>query len=207
MRGKEIFTTTFMFALLVLVIMNFAMRLDEQIVEKSSAGILWIAIIFSGAISMNRSMLSEKEEECLSALMMAPIERSAIYFGKTISSLVVMLATITLLVPVFTVLYNVNVMNNPLMQIFSFFLGSLGFISVGTIVSAISVNLRAREMMGPLLLLPLVSPLVIAAVKLTGGLIEGASVESLSTWINILVSFDVIYLVIGWLLFDQIIDD
>jgi heme exporter protein B len=207
LRGKEVFSSIFMFSTLVVVLMNFAFDLNTLDAEKMAGGVLWVAFIFSGAIAMNRSFMSEQEEGCLSALMLAPIDRSAIFFGKTFSGLLVMLFTMGLVTPVFTVLYNVDVMSRPGWQTLTFVLGALGFITVGTLISAISVNLRAREMMGPLLLLPVVTPVLIAAVQMSGGLIRNEPLADLMIWLKILAAFDVVYLVVSWLLFEHIIEE
>ncbi|MBF0171437.1 MAG: heme exporter protein CcmB [Nitrospinae bacterium] len=207
LRAKEIFTTTAMFSLLVVVIFNFAFDMTGIDVKAVAAGVLWVAFIFSGAVAMNRGFMREQEEGCLSALLLAPIDRSAIYFGKMLSGLLVMLATMALVTPIFMVLYNVNVMEHYLWQTLTFFLGAVGFMAVGTLISAMSVNLRAREMMGPLLLLPVVAPVIIAAVKMSGGLVRGEDLASLMVWIKILASFDVIYLVVAWLVFEHIVEE
>ena len=207
LRAKEVFTTTFMFALLTVVIFNFAVEMNASNTKQMAAGVLWVAFLFSGAISMNRSFLYEKEEGCLSALMLAPIDRSSIFFGKMATSLIVTLLTMTIIVPVFTVLFNVNVMERFFWQALTFFFGGLGFVTVGSLISAVSVNLRAREMMGPLLMLPVVVPVVISAVKLSGGLINGEEIGTLMIWVKTLAVFDVVYLVIAWLVFESIIEE
>lgn len=207
LRGKEIFSTTLLFAMLTLVIFNFAFDMTSIKTEDAAAGVLWVAILFSGSLSMNRSFLYEKEEGCLSALMLAPIDRSSLYFGKLAVNLVISLASILFIIPIFMVLFNMNVMDRFFWQCATFFLGILGFTSVSVLIAAMSVNLRAREMMGPLLMLPVVAPVVISVVKITGGLIAGESMDGLLIWLNILIAFDVIYLVISWLVFEHIIEE
>lgn len=156
---------------------------------------------------MNRSFVYEKEEGCLSALMLAPIDRSAIFFGKTLASFAVTLFTMGVITPIFIVLYNVNVMERFGWQTLTFILGGLGYVTVGSLISAIAVNLRAREMMGPLLMLPVVAPVMIAAVELSGGLVRGESIDELAIWLKILAAFDVVYLAIAWLTFEHIIEE
>src|SRR3989338_5256727 len=138
LRGKEILTTTLMFALLTLVIFNFAMDLTSLTVKDLAAGALWVAFLFSGSLSMNRSFLYEKEEGCLFALMLAPLDRSAIYFGKMIANLIFTLTAMVVIIPVFTVMYNVNVMESFFPQSLALFMGALGFNAVGTLISAVS---------------------------------------------------------------------
>ncbi len=207
LRGKEIVTTSFFFALLTLVIFNFAFDMSSLEIRKSAAGILWVALLFAGALTMNRSFLYEKENDCLSALMLAPLDRSSIYFGKLISNLALMLISEVFIIPIFIVLFNINVMQKPLYQLAALLLGTTGFITVGTIIAAMSVNLRAREMLGPLLMLPVVAPVVIAAVEASGGMIRGEPAEGWWVWLEILIAFDVIYLVVSWLVFEKIIEE
>ncbi|MGK7345973.1 MAG: heme exporter protein CcmB [Candidatus Nitrospinota bacterium M3_3B_026] len=207
LRGKEIFSTTLLFALLVMVIFNFAFDMTAVRVEDVAAGVLWVAILFSGALSMNRSFLYEKEDGCLHALMLAPVDRSAIYFGKAITNFVLTMAGVVFIVPILIVLFNVNVMERFFWQSAALLLGTMGFVSVGTLISAMSVNLRAREMMGPLLMFPVVAPVVIAAVKASGGLVRGEPLEALAVWFKILLVFDVVYLVLPWLVFEHIIEE
>lgn len=207
LRGREIITTSLLFALLTLVIFNFAFDMSAIDVNEASAGILWVAFLFSGAITMNRSFLYERENDCLSALMLAPLDRSGIYFGKMIGNLTLMILAEVFIIPVFIVLFNVNVMERPFLQALTFFLGTLGFITVGTLVAAMSANLRAREMLGPILMLPVVAPALIAAVEMSGGLIRGEPMDGLVIWIEILVAFNVIYLVVSWLVFEWLIEE
>lgn len=207
LRGKEILTTTLMFSLLVLVIFNFAFDMTSIKVDDAAAGILWVAILFSGSLSMNRAFLYEKEEGCLFALMLSPLDRSSIYFGKLISNLILTLLSVAVIIPVFMALYNINVMEQFLWQMVAFFLGTLGFMSVGTLVASMSVNLRAREMMGPLLMFPVVTPVVISAVQLSGGLIRGEPVDDLMVWVHMLIAFNVVYLVVSWLVFEHVIEE
>ena len=118
-----------------------------------------------------------------------------------------MLMAEVIIIPVFMTLFNINVMERFFWQTVVFFLGTLGFVTVGSLISAMSVNLRAREMLGPLLALPVVAPVVISAVEASGGLIRGQPVETLYIWMEILVAFDVIYLVVSWLVFDKLIEE
>lgn len=207
LKGREIVTTSFMFALLTMVIFNFAFDMIAGDTREFAAGVLWVAFLFSGALTMNRSFLYEKENGCLSALMLAPIDRSSIYFGKMIGNLLLMIITEIFIIPIFILLFNVNVMDRFFWQTIILLLGTIGFISVGTLVAAMAVNLRAREMMGPLLMLPVVAPALIAAVQASGGIIRGEPMENLFVWIEILLAFNVIYLVISWLVFDKLIEE
>ncbi|MDH4182896.1 MAG: heme exporter protein CcmB [Nitrospinota bacterium] len=207
MRGKEIITTSVFFSMLTILVFGFAFDLAHAQGQQFAAGGLWVAILFSGALTMNRSFMHEKENDCLSALMLAPLDRSAIYFGKMGANLILMLAAELFIVPASIVIFNVDVMERFLPQMAALFLGTLGFTAVGTLVAAMSVNLRVREMLGPLLTLPVVAPALIAAVKISGGLINGDPMDELWVWYQVLAVFDVIYLVAPWLLFEKLVDE
>ncbi|MDH5679295.1 MAG: heme exporter protein CcmB [Nitrospinota bacterium] len=206
LRGKEIVTTSVFFAILTILMFGFAFDMAQADGRHFAAGGLWVAILFSGALTMNRSFLYEKENDCLSAILLAPLDRSSIYFGKMGANFALMLVAEAFIVPVSTVIFNVNIMERFLPQLAVLLLGTLGFISVGTLVAAMSVNLRAREMLGPLLTLPVVAPALIASVEISSGLIGGEGMEQLMVWYKILVAFDLVYLVAPWLVFEKLVE-
>ncbi|MDH5636994.1 MAG: heme exporter protein CcmB [Nitrospinota bacterium] len=205
-RGKEIVTTSVFFALLTILVFGFAFDLAHSQGHQFAAGGLWVAILFSGALTMNRSFLYEKDNDCLSAILLAPVDRSSIYFGKMAANFTLMLAAEAFIVPVSIVIFNVNLMERFWLQVAALLLGTLGFTAVGTLVAAMSVNLRVREMLGPLLTLPVVAPVLIASVEISTGLIRGDELDQFIVWYQALVAFDVIYLVVPWLVFEKLVE-
>ena len=207
LRTKEIFSSMFIFSLLVLVIFNFSIDLLEVNPLDIAQGVLWIAFTFSGILGLNRSFLFEKENDCIQGLMLTPVDRSVIYFGKMLGNLVFMLVMEAITVPVFVVLFNISIYDRIFSLIIVIFLGTLGFVTVGTLFSAMSVNIKAREVMLPILLFPIVVPIIIAAVKSTGLILSGSPFGEIVSWLKLIIVFDIIYLVVSFLSFEYIIEE
>ena len=206
-RTKEIFSSMFIFSLLVLVIFNFSIDLLEVNPLDIAQGVLWIAFTFSGILGLNRSFLFEKENDCLQGLMLTPIDRSAIYLGKMLGNLIFMLIMEAIAVPIFVVLFNIGIYDKIISLAIVIFLGTLGFVTVGTLFSAMSVNIKAREVMLPILLFPIVIPLIIASVKSTGAILTGKPFDDIISWLKLIAVFDVVFLVVSFLSFEYIIEE
>jgi len=203
-RSKEILVSMFTFAFLVMVIFNFAFELKVDNLAALSPGVLWVAFIFAGILGLSRSFIVEKDKGSLEGLMLAPVDRSAIYVGKLVSNLVFMLAVEGIILPIFAALYNAPAFD--LYVVLAVLLGTVGFASVGTLFSAVAVNTRIRETMMPVLFLPVVVPVVIAAVKLTGSALEGTGLEATS-WVNLLLVFDIVFLAVSFLAFEFVVEE
>ena len=206
-RTKEIFSSMFIFSLLVLVIFNFSIDLLEVNPLDIAQGVLWIAFTFSGILGLNRSFLFEKENDCLQGLMLTPVDRSAIYFGKMLGNLIFMLIMEAIAVPIFVVLFNIGIYDKIISLAIVIFLGTLGFVTVGTLFSAMSVNIKAREVMLPILLFPIVVPVIIASVKSTGAILTGKPFDDIISWLKLIAVFDVVFLVVSFLSFEYIIEE
>lgn len=206
-RTKEIFSSMFIFSLLVLVIFNFSIDLLEVNPLDIAQGVLWIAFTFSGILGLNRSFLFEKENDCLQGLMLTPIDRSAIYFGKMLGNLIFMLIMEAIAVPIFVVLFNIDIYDKIISLSIVIILGTLGFVTVGTLFSAMSVNIKAREVMLPILLFPIVVPVIIASVKSTGAILTGKPFDDIISWLKLITVFDVVFLVVSFLSFEYIIEE
>ncbi|MCL2281391.1 MAG: heme exporter protein CcmB, partial [Dehalococcoidia bacterium] len=163
LRTREIISSILVFAVLVLVIFNFTFKPDQSLMLQITPGILWVAFVFSGVLALNRTFIPEKEENCLEGLMCCPVAREAIYIGKALGSLFFMLLVEVVVLSVFALLYNVAVFK--LEVIVVTLLATIGFVAVGTLFSALAVNTRAREMVLPILFLPIITPVIIAAVN------------------------------------------
>lgn len=203
-RSKEILISMFTLSFLVMVIFNFAFELRVDNLVALSPGVLWVAFIFAGILGLSRSFIVEKDKGSLDGLMLAPVDRSAIYVGKLTSNLVFMLAAEGIMLPIFAALYNAPVLDSYVLL--AVFLGTLGFASVGTLFSAIAVNTRIRETMMPVLFLPVAVPVVIAAVKLTGSALGDTGLLATS-WINLLLVFDVVFLAVSFLAFEFVVEE
>jgi heme exporter protein B len=207
LRTKEIFTSMSVFSLLVIVIFNFVFDPGISNLEKILPGILWVAFTFAGVLGLNRSFIFEKDKDCLQGLMLCPVDRSAIYLGKMIGNVIFMLVVEVVALPIFSVLFNFSIWILLYRLSPVLILATLGFAAVGTVFSAMSVNTRTREVMLPILLFPITIPVMIAAVKSTGSVLEGASLLSAVSWLNLLVVFDLIFLAISFLTFEYVIEE
>ena len=204
-RTKESITSVLVFTLLVIVIFNFAFDSNSEIMNLVAPGILWVTFAFAGVISLNRGFLVEKEENCIEGLLACPVPREAVYLGKVVSSLVFMFAVEIIALPIFALLFNLPVLSLQIVVIT--IMTTIGFTSVGTLFSAMAVNTKAREMVLPILFLPLVSPIIISAVKASGLALSGEPWREFSTWLGIIGAFDVIFLVASYLLFNFIVEE
>ena len=178
-RSRELFTSMLIFSLLVLLIFNFALELDPTTRSNVTAGVLWVTFTFAGTLGLNRSMAVEKDRGCMDGLLLAPVDRSAIYFGKAISNLVFMLVVEVIVLPVYSVLYNANLFQPGLLIII--LLGSIGYVAVGTLLSAMAVQTRTRDVLLPILLFPLVVRLLGARRLETRADIDEIAARLLST--------------------------
>ena len=195
----------FVFSLLVILIFNFALELDVATRQSVTAGVLWVTFAFAGTLGLNRSMAIEKDRGCLDGLLLTPVDRSAIYFGKVISNLVFMLIVEAIVLPVYGFLYNVNLLNAGLWLVI--LLGSIGYIAVGTLLASMAVQTRTRDVLLPILLFPVAIPVLIPAVKASEGFLAGSDFNTINTWLSLLISYDVIFTAVATLVFDYVIEE
>jgi heme exporter protein B len=205
LRTREMLSSMFVFALLVIVIFNFAFELRVENVREVAPGVLWVTFTFAGMLGLNRSFVLEKDRGCLEGLLLCPVDRSAIYFGKMLGNVIFMAIVEAIILPIFSVLFNISLFHPILLLIVV--LGTLGFAGVGTLFSAMAVHTRSREVMLPVLLFPVVVPAMIAAVKATGGILDGQAFSEIAHWVRLLVAFDVIFLVVSFMTFDYVVEE
>jgi heme exporter protein B len=205
LRSREVFTAMLVFSLLVIVIFNFALELDIRAREAVTSGVLWVTFAFAGTLGLNRSLSIEKDQGSLDGLLLAPVDRSAIYFGKVTSNLVFMLIVEAIVLPMYSFLYNVNLFEPGLLL--TLLLGSIGYIVVGTLLAAMAVHSRTRDVMLPILLFPVVIPVLIAAVKASAGFLTGDDFANIRPWLNLLLVYDVIFTSIGFMVFDYVVEE
>jgi heme exporter protein B len=205
LRSRELLSAMLVFALLVILVFNFALELDAQARATVTAGVLWVTFAFAGTLGLNRSMAMEKDRGCLDGLLLAPVDRSTIYFGKAIGNLIFMLIVEAIVLPVYSILYSVNLFNPGLLLII--LLGSIGYVAVGTLLSSMAVQTRTRDILLPVLLFPLVIPILIAAVKGSTGFLQGTEIEDIRPWINLLLVYDVVFTSVAFMVFDYIVEE
>ena len=204
-RSFELVSAMLVFSLLVIIIFNFALELEPKVREAVNAGVLWSTFAFAGTLGLNRSMAVEKDRGCMDGLLLAPVDRSAIYFGKMLSNLAFMLIVEAVVLPVYSLLYNVNLFRLDLIAVI--LLGSVGYTAVGTLLAAMSVQTRMREILLPILLFPITIPVLLSAVKASGGLLTGSVFAEIMTPFNLLLVYDVVFLAIAFMVFDFVVEE
>lgn len=205
LRSRELLGAMLVFALLVILIFNFALELDARTRATVTSGVLWVTFAFAGTLGLNRSMAIEKDQGCLDGLLLAPVDRSALFFGKALSNLAFMLIVEAVILPTYSVLYNVNLFRPGLLVVIS--LGSIGYAVVGTLLASMSVQARTRDVLLPILLFPVVIPVLVAAVRATNGFLEGIEFEEIRTWLNLLIGYDVIFTAVAFMTFDYVVEE
>ena len=205
LRTKNVITAVLTFALVSMVIFSFAFEPTPKIIAIVAPGILWVAITFAGLLGLNRSFSMEEENESLEGLLLCPVTRDVIYFGKLLGIFLFMLVAEAILLPVFAILYNLDVFEIGMFVIMT--LTTLGFAGIGTLFSAIAVNTRSREMMLPMLLLPLASPIIIAAVESTRIVLDGGTWSEIGRWWQLILAFDVIFLIASSFVFGSVLEE
>lgn len=204
-RSRELLGAMLVFSLLVILIFNFALELDIRARETIASGVLWVTFAFAGTLGLNRSMALEKDRNCLDGLLLAPVDRSALYFGKVIGNLVFMLIVEVIVLPVFSVLYNQNLFMPGLLLVV--LLGSIGYIAVGTLLSAMTVQARTRDVLLPILLFPVTIPVLLAAVKASNGYLMALEMTEIQPWLSLLITYDVIFTAVAFMVFDYVVEE
>ena len=205
LRGRELISAMLVFALLVIVIFNFALELEAETRASVTSGVLWVTFAFAGTLGLNRSMAMEKDRGCLDGLLLAPVDRSAIYFGKAIGNLIFMFIVEIIVLPVYSVLYNTNLLNLGLLLVI--LLGSIGYVAVGTLLSSMAVQTRTRDVLLPILLFPVAIPVFIAAVKASSGFLMGIDMAEIQPWLSLLVTYDVVFTAVAFMVFDYVVEE
>ncbi|MGP0566601.1 heme exporter protein CcmB [Nitrospina sp. 32_T5] len=206
-KTRELFSSMFVFGLLVILIFIFSVDLSLVNANAVGPGVLWVAILFAGTLGLNRSFTLEKENGCLQGLILTPVDRSAIYFGKMVSNLAFLLVMEAFLLPVFMVFFNIDLVSHlgPLLVVL--FLGTLGFSALGTLLSSLSSNLKTREIMLPILLYPLMVPIAIGSVRMTSQILMGKTLADNLNWLGLTLCFDVIYIGVSIMTIDYIFEE
>jgi heme exporter protein B len=207
LRARETVLAGAVFALLVLVIFNFAFDLRVENVAEVAPGVLWVTVTFAGVLSLGRAFARERDRRTLDGLLLAPVDRSALYLAKVAASFASMLVVELVAVPAFIGLFNLSVAL-PLLAL-GLLLGTLGLAGVGTLFAAIAAHTRAREVLLPLLLFPIQVPVILATVKTTGAAIHvpGTEPPEVGQWLGLLVAFDALFLALSVVLFEFAIEE
>jgi heme exporter protein B len=207
-RKRECLTSMLFFGILVLVILNIAIGIGQKVDPSISGGILWVAIIFSAVLGLDRVFSNEKENRCIDGLLLSPVFPETIFIAKMMVNMVFMIIAEIILIPLFIVFYNSSVTLDAMpMLIAIVLLLNIGFSSVGTLLSAISSGTRRNDIMLPILLFPILIPLIAATVKSTSELLRGSTMDKYSEWLYLILAFDFIFFGSSYLLFEYVIKE
>lgn len=207
LRGKEVLASSIFFAMIVLVVFNFAFEPGARDLGTVGAGILWTAFLFAGLLGMNRLFLVEREGGALDGLMSCPVERTTLYVAKCASLGIFLALTELATLALFIVFFNVPIRGRLVELLVVTGMGTLGLAALGTTFAAVAVRTRTREVMLPLLLVPLAVPLLIAAVKCTGAVLGDGGLLEARRWLELLGVFDAVFLAVGYLTFPTVLEE
>jgi heme exporter protein B len=197
LRGRQAVVSTVFFAAVVLLLFGFALGPDAARLAAAAPGLLWLALVFAGILAVGRLHLLETDDGALEQLARYPVSRRSIYAGKALAGFAVMLALGLVVLAAVGILFAVDVLAAGPALLLTVLLGAIGIAAVGTFYAGVTVRLRAREVMLPLLMLPILAPLLLGAVKATTAALGGDPFGELGAWLQLLVAFDVIMLVAG----------
>lgn len=202
---REIVSAMLVFAVLSLLAFSFALDLRGATARAAAPGVLWATVAFAGTLGLSRSLVREQQTGCIDGLLLAPVDRTAIFFGKALGNLAFIIIVEIILLPLFAGLFNVPLLRPDVVLVTV--LGTVGYAAVGTLLAGIAVNTRAREVLLPILLLPLAFPVLIAAVQATSGLLEGGRLAEASGWLRLIVVYDLLILAVATLTFGYVLEE
>jgi heme exporter protein B len=205
-RTKETVSAMFVFSVLILFIFNFTFDLRAENLQTVAPGVLWVAITFAGMLGLSRSFVLERDRGVLDGLLLAPVDRSAIYFGKMLGNVLFISLVEVIILPVFIILFNQPAATLPWLA-GVVILGTIGFAGVGTLFSAMAVHTRAREVLLPIMLFPVIIPMILSAVRLTSAILDNTPLAEASHWLALLVAFDAIFIAASFMLFEYVVEE
>jgi heme exporter protein B len=207
-RSLEVVSTTLFFAVSCVLVFAFALVREGSVVADAAAGILWIAIAFSGTLALGRTFERERYAETLRALLLAPAPRAAIYVGKLLGIVLLLMVAEMMLVPLVSLLFSAPFLARPLLLAGLLLTGTVGFAAVGTLFAAMLVRSRTRDIMLPILLYPITVPVIIAGVRGTAALIADKPDEAVAVmWIALLLAFDVVFVTLALWTFEPLMTE
>lgn len=204
-RGRQGVPVMLVFALLIVFLFNFALQLAPDMQAGLAAGLLWVSLAFASTLGLNRSVSLEKENNALDGLLLAPVDRSAIFFGKALSNFGFTLIVALILLPIFSLFYQQNMLNLRLLVVI--LLGVGAYTSLGTLLAALSIQTRTRDVLLPVLLYPLALPILIAAVEASRGVLSGMPMKDLQSWYFLLLAGNILFIATGLVFFETILEE
>ena len=205
-RTKEAINASLSFALVILLLFSFAFDPSADTTREMAGGLLWLVFAFAGVLILNRSFARELPNDCLDALIASPVSGPALFFGKALANYALLLAIEIVCLPVFGIFYNVRWYEQLPGLALVILLATWGMSAVGTVFSALTVNLRLREIMLPMLIYPILIPCLMAAMQLTTPLVAGQPIQGdLYAWLRLLIGFDIIFTSLALMLVDFVL--
>ena len=205
LRAKEVVGTMLAFSVLSVVIFGLAFDGRVPRADLIVPGVLWVVVLFTGVLGLNRSFGAEADRNSLAALLLAPMDRSAIYVGKVVASLLFLLITEAVMLPAILILFDVNLFRPWILV--GLLLGTIGYICVGTLFAAMTTSTRARESLLPIMLLPLMVPIFVSGLGLTSRVLDGGTFNDFQHWLLMLGLYDLIFATISFMVFDLLWED
>ncbi len=207
-RSKESINASLAFALVILFLFSLAFDPTSDEVREIAGGLLWLVFAFAGTLILNRSFARELVNDCLDALLASPVSGAQLYLGKALANFVILMAVEALSMPVFSIFYNVHWKDAQTIWILAgvMLLGTWGLTVIGTLFSAMTVNLRLRELMLPMLVYPMMIPALMGAITLSALLVAGEPLGADNQiWFRLLVAFDVIFTLLSLALVETVL--
>ncbi len=206
LRRRESLLAMFFFGTLLLFIFHFALDVQPDKAADMAPGLLWLALVFCGTLGLMQLFQAERENRCLEALLLSPIDRAAIFLSKVLFNLTLMVLLEIVVFPLFWVLFNLTLWER-LPWVFLYgLLGTVGFCVLGTLFSALTLSARGREILLPLLLLPLMIPVILATIRGMEIILRAGDFQESLPWLHLLIGFDVIFLTAGILVFEWVVE-
>jgi heme exporter protein B len=206
MRRRESLLTMFFFGTLLLFVFHFSFDLRPERIAEMTPALLWLAFLFTGTLGLAQLFEAERGNHCLEALLLSPMDRGAFFLAKTCFNFLLMVAVEIVVIPLFWVLFNLAFWDRVPYVFFVTLLGTVGFCVLGTLMSAVTLKTRARELLLPLVLFPLMIPVILATIRCMEAILQSGEIGDALPWLRLLVGFDVIFLTLGTLIFDWVIE-
>jgi heme exporter protein B len=206
MRRRESLLTMFFFGTLLLFVFHFSFDLPPERVAEMTPALLWLAFLFTGTLGLAQLFEAERGNHCLDALLLSPMDRGAFFLAKTCFNFLLMVAVEIVVIPLFWILFNLAFWDRVPYLFFVTLLGTIGFCVLGTLMSAVTLKARARELLLPLVLFPLMIPVILATIRCMEAILRSGEIGDALPWLRLLVGFDVIFLTVGTLIFDWVVE-
>lgn len=206
LRRRESLMTMFFFGTLLLFVFHFSFDLVPEKVAEMTPGLLWLAFLFTGTLGLTQLFEAERSNHCFDALLLSPMDRGALFLAKTVFNVILMLLVEICVIPLFWILFNLTSWEVVPALLAIALLGTIGFCVLGTLLAGVTLKARARELLLPLVLFPLMIPVILATIRCMEAILKDGELGDAAQWLRLLIGFDVIFLTVGILIFDRVVD-